>query len=921
MAMQFFPLFEDTKVQVATSPFNYYIEVDGEVVYRGRAWKSPNDATIGINVRRIAQDYLENHKDILLDGVEKQEEAYREVYLYDASDDTLVAYYGVLFDSYAPWSGESKTLSQPVNGHMDPRMRIPYSRYNQTGTTIGMETEDIYFFDAQDTVSVAWDAGQAIVGISTNRWLNDIRAEVPSGVTVQSRDYSGFVFNVPVNWTDTAVTYTVNWYVKGESADTTVITVGAYSAYFTCPSAITISGDGTYFEIPFQTDIPLRYIEAIPGTGLRLVSLENGVARFWADPSESLSGFTTSVVFRNTMRNEEVGYTAVIVSAPEYYFIVDPLFTMNCDGGTLTIPINTVYDMQEVAVNLPSGVTLLSKTQTGITVSVVANTSTTDKAYHGITFQRGSILGRTTIEVGIFTYQFSTVPTVHYNPYDEENVFIPWSTNIPLEDIGVILPSGSTIVSKDASGVTVTHPTQDGTVTFTYKGSVLATVAVKSLAEEYFTCVALTQGYLPWTSEFEVRINKGEWQTLNASGGTLLEIGDVAELRGTVNSPLHNSADHLWPDVKDTSRQGLCEFDSYGNILSMIYGADYDEATGYTGNKAIAGALAYTKVKDASGVILPEFTAPYSSAQLFANSTVTVAPELPYVDTIADYAYSEMFNYCSGLTYAPAVKARVIGVAGCQMMFGDCSGITSAGIISATTVYSQGCLWMFFRCQSLETAPDMSSITTLVMGDGMTDGEMFLEMFYHCSGLTYAPSVLNPTELKDQCYCRMFADCPSLTTVPQIKGTTMDQECCAEMFEGCISLTDVSSVLVNKPTLAVRCFAGMFGGCTGITAGPSLGATTLAQECYASMFRNCSSLQNAPYLPARTAKSECYKGMFSGCTSLVYISCRLTPNYNIGSTQNWVSGVPSGGTFVKYPTVTTWTTGSDGIPTGWTVTN
>lgn len=39
------------------------------------------------------------------------------------------------------------------------------------------------------------------------------------------------------------------------------------------------------------------------------------------------------------------------------------------------------------------------------------------------------------------------------------------------------------------------------------------------------------------------------------------------------------------------------------------------------------------------------------------------------------------------------------------------------------------------------------------------------------------------------------------------------------------------------------------------------------------------------------------------------------------STYEWTHGVASTGTFVKNATMTNWTTGKNGIPSGWTVQN
>jgi hypothetical protein len=85
------------------------------------------------------------------------------------------------------------------------------------------------------------------------------------------------------------------------------------------------------------------------------------------------------------------------------------------------------------------------------------------------------------------------------------------------------------------------------------------------------------------------------------------------------------------------------------------------------------------------------------------------------------------------------------------------------------------------------------------------------------------------------------------------------------------------------------------------------------------MFDGCSSLTTAPELPATTLAEDCYNYMFTGCTSLNYIKCLATDISAGGCTYNWVRDVASSGTFVKNASMSSWTTGNNGIPTNWTV--
>ena len=82
------------------------------------------------------------------------------------------------------------------------------------------------------------------------------------------------------------------------------------------------------------------------------------------------------------------------------------------------------------------------------------------------------------------------------------------------------------------------------------------------------------------------------------------------------------------------------------------------------------------------------------------------------------------------------------------------------------------------------------------------------------------------------------------------------------------------------------------------------------------MFEECS-FEKAPDLLATTTATECYFNMLINCANLNFIRC-LALNHQSGQVTNWVKGVAATGTFVKNPNET-WTTGVNGIPTGWVV--
>ncbi|MBQ1297565.1 MAG: hypothetical protein IIY21_26215, partial [Clostridiales bacterium] len=139
------------------------------------------------------------------------------------------------------------------------------------------------------------------------------------------------------------------------------------------------------------------------------------------------------------------------------------------------------------------------------------------------------------------------------------------------------------------------------------------------------------------------------------------------------------------------------------------------------------------------------------------------------------------------------------------------------------------------------------------------------------------------------------------------------------LFYNCTALTHAPELPATN--LRDKCYIDMFYGCTGLTYAPELPATTMADDCYSTMFRGCSSLVQAPDLPATSLADRCYSNMFRGCTSLNYIKCLATNISSPGCTGNWVSNVSATGTFVKDASMNDWTTGNNGIPSGWTIQN
>ncbi len=298
---------------------------------------------------------------------------------------------------------------------------------------------------------------------------------------------------------------------------------------------------------------------------------------------------------------------------------------------------------------------------------------------------------------------------------------------------------------------------------------------------------------------------------------------------------------------------------------------------------------------------------------LFAGDFYHGEP-VPQTGETDAYAFYKLFQNKTGFTFGSPnelqhivlpVPANGLHNSIYREMFLGCTNMTTAPELPATTL-AASCYRSMFNGAGLTTAPELPATT-------MAD-YAYLSMFADCP-ITKAP-VLPATTLSHYCYQQMFRG-TNITDMPDLPATTVVQYCYQGMFSACTSLTGVTAEL---PALRVLSYSYqyMFDRCTSLTTAPALPATNLSISCYEGMFQNCTNLTQAPELPATTlAGNYCYRYMFRNCTLLNYVKA-LATNSGTRFNPSWLSGVAANGTFVKHPDAT-WSTGADGIPTGWTI--
>lgn len=124
-----------------------------------------------------------------------------------------------------------------------------------------------------------------------------------------------------------------------------------------------------------------------------------------------------------------------------------------------------------------------------------------------------------------------------------------------------------------------------------------------------------------------------------------------------------------------------------GNIMSMVYGADFDGKTEITQSYQFRGLFRYgSEIVDASKLLLPATKlASYCYSYMFENCTSLVnAPELP-ATALVNSCYSNMFYDCTSLVNAPTLPATTLSYYCYQHMFYGCSNLQYIKAMFTTT--------------------------------------------------------------------------------------------------------------------------------------------------------------------------------------------------------------------------------------------
>ena len=356
--MQNNPIWKDTYYKSGDAVLDYKLVEDDEVIHNGYTKRMPDKTGVTVSINTRVEEYLNNdfETDFRLagDDVILNPDAYKEYEMVDGNDSTLETY-AFLYDwSYEDnWTGQTKyEMTNTINGHIDPRMKLKYTIYNTAQTNISwvitykgivkVDPESLLFNYSGGVKSFTVSANTEWSVASKPDWLT-------IGPTSGVGTYSS-VTNTTVNCTastHSGLTDRSGGIVIDYSDGTVIIPVKQYSDHHRI--ILSISGgtiDGYEQSIPFEiiaysnwyvSSCP-EWITVTPSSGRSGTS--SGVVTVDEYLTKEHTSRTGTIVFRNSEGYEvSVTYIQNSVTYDEVYLRFEVI-----SGGTIRYSGNKLQE-------------------------------------------------------------------------------------------------------------------------------------------------------------------------------------------------------------------------------------------------------------------------------------------------------------------------------------------------------------------------------------------------------------------------------------------------------------------------------------------------------------------------------------------------------------------------------------------------
>lgn len=353
-------------------------------------------------------------------------------------------------------------------------------------------------------------------------------------------------------------------------------------------------------------------------------------------------------------------------------------------------------------------------------------------------------------------------------------------------------------------------------------------------------------------------VNGGERQAVNMNQFTLvMQPNDYVCMRGNWTNPFGNT-DSSYLHFTTNTGSGW-SFSTNGGAIRFI---GYIESLGlpnYTDKRNY-----YKFFVDNGGIKwAPDFgiiredvdiNSTYNCYMMYNNCyNLEVGPEyLPMIKSINDYSYTQMFEGCKKLKWAPMYKES------------DGDKVTSFGTTGGYQFKNM------YKGTSIEYA--YSTLPTYIDTSG-TKKEVFMNTFLECRKLYIAPNKLYYNSPSNRSFYstfyRMFSSTDKLIRGMDIKYS----DCNTDIFNNMYSYSGlIDSGNLTRTTSNGASFYGyeMFKSCTNLrTANFTIKSYNINTEY---MFDGCTNLTNMPEINTLgSALTINGRNMFNGCTSLTSI--------------------------------------------------
>lgn len=263
------------------------------------------------------------------------------------------------------------------------------------------------------------------------------------------------------------------------------------------------------------------------------------------------------------------------------------------------------------------------------------------------------------------------------------------------DNILIFVPSGSVQTYKEAEG---------------WEDNEEQIFPIGYVQKDYLAFVALEDGIF----------------SFNGNGIQYSLDSGVTWITSATTPTIHSGETVMWKAQLTPSTDGIGIFSSTksfnveGNIMSLLYGDNFENQTDLTGKN-------------------------YAFADLFEGNKIISVQNLSLpATTLEEGCYDNMFRDCTSLVKAPELPALTMAEGCYAQMFQGCTSLVTAPDLPATTLASSCYQSMFAGCTSLETAPDLPALTLV--------DSCYFEMFEGCASLNYIKAMFTTTPSSSRPY-------------------------------------------------------------------------------------------------------------------------------------------------------------------------